>query len=73
MIGQESRGLREEMRDKLEVTLVEHGGTMNRGSVKQDREGCVFSINQNIRWPEARDGSEDSAKLTRFRGVSLSL
>lgn len=57
MIGQESRGLRGKVTGKLQVTLVEHDGTMNKGSMKEDTDGYEFSINHCIKWPKARHGS----------------
>lgn len=54
---------------------MEHDGTMNRGRVKEDREGCVFPINRYIRWPKARHGSLGiwRVKLTSFKDVSQPL
>lgn len=44
---------------------------MNRGRVKEDREGSVFSINHYIKWPKATHGSLDiwKVKLSMFEGV----
>lgn len=44
---------------------------MNRGSVKEDREGSVFSINHYIKWPKAKRGSLGiwKVKLSMFEGV----
>ena len=69
MIGQESRGLRDEMRDKLRVTLVVRGGTMNKGSVKEAEKAACFQLIIIL------DGLKLNCSLGfwRFKGVNLSL
>lgn len=59
------------MRDKLWVTLVVRGGTMNKGSVKEAEEAACFQLIIIL------DGLKLNCSLgvwrVRFKGVNLSL